>query len=197
MQIFKSTKNTRSLPSGNVKYIRSDVPTVVTEDERAWLLSHRITTVIDLRTDRERAQKPCPLSADARFTYNAIPLAGGDRVPKSPDAVSASYIAMVDAAFDTAIELLLNAEGGVLYFCNAGKDRTGVLTAALLYTLGVSQDEIVADYMLSKANLEEALRELAAKDTSIDIETVTPQPRYIEEFLSWYGGRDGWSVLVK
>lgn len=37
----------------------------------------------------------------------------------------------------------------VLFHCAAGKDRTGVVAALLLAVLGVSQEEILADYLLT------------------------------------------------
>lgn len=186
MPIFKHTKNTRPILENSPKYIRSDVPTVITDGEKDWLLSNGVTTVIDLRTEKERERKHCPLMDDARFSYYFFPLTGGDAVPESPDRVAASYIAMVDVTFRGLMALLLTAKTGVLYFCNAGKDRTGVVSAALLYKLGIPHDAIVADYMVSKANLQEALNEFASKNPSVDIKIITPQARYIEDFLAWY-----------
>jgi protein-tyrosine phosphatase len=37
----------------------------------------------------------------------------------------------------------------MLIACSAGKDRTGVATALLLWSLGVSRDDIVKDYLKS------------------------------------------------
>ena len=188
--IFKSTKNTRPLLSDSLKYIRSDLPVSVTEAEVEWLLSNNITTVIDLRTDREREAKPCPLMLDSRFDYRVYPLSGGDTIPKSPDDVSASYIAMVDGVFDSALSLLLNSQNGVLYFCTVGKDRTGVLSAALLYRLGFARDYVVADYMKSRDNLLPELTSLATKNPEIDLAVITPTERYITEFLEWYAAEE-------
>ncbi|KAI8463692.1 MAG: protein-tyrosine phosphatase-like protein [Monoraphidium minutum] len=39
----------------------------------------------------------------------------------------------------------------VLFFCKAGKDRTGILAALLLSVLGASEEQIVADYVKSDA----------------------------------------------
>ncbi|MBQ8700281.1 MAG: tyrosine-protein phosphatase [Acidaminococcaceae bacterium] len=45
-------------------------------------------------------------------------------------------------------ELLLSMKAGaLLYHCNGGKDRTGIITAFLLTALNVSWDIIAADYM--------------------------------------------------
>ena len=186
MHIFQNTLNTRSVIENSFKYIRSDVPTNITENEKYWLLSNNITTIVDLRTDEERARKQCPLIDDNRFSYYVFTIAGGDKVPPSTDDVSKSYISMVDAQFNTIIEFLLNTKSNVLYFCNAGKDRTGVVSAVLLYKLGMSYEYIVNDYMKSKFNLETLLNEFAIQNQAIDINVITPHKRYIEEFLKWY-----------
>lgn len=33
-----------------------------------------------------------------------------------------------------------------MYYCKAGKDRTGIVTALLLSVLGASDEQILADY---------------------------------------------------
>ena len=186
MHIFQNTLNTRPIIENSFKYIRSDVPTKITENEKDWLLSNNITTIVDLRTDEERVRKHCPLIDDNRFSYYVFTLVGGDKVPTSTDDVSKSYIAMVDTQFDTMIEFLLNTKSNVLYFCNAGKDRTGVVSAVLLYKLGMSPEYIVNDYMKSKFNLEILLNGFARQNPTINIDVITPHKRYIEQFLKWY-----------
>jgi len=152
------------------------------------LLNH-ITTVIDLRTEKEHQKKQCSLIDDSRFSYYIYPVAGGDQVPFKMDDVSKSYMNMVDEEFDDLIDFLLTADSNVLYFCNAGKDRTGVVSAVLLYKLGMSMEYIVDDYMDSKKNLQELLNKMEEQNPAVDIEVITPHKRYIREFLEWYIAR--------
>ena len=44
--------------------------------------------------------------------------------------------------------------GALLYHCNGGKDRTGIITAFLLTALNVSWDIIAADYMETNTVVE-------------------------------------------
>lgn len=44
----------------------------------------------------------------------------------------------------------LQAKGGVLFHCTAGKDRTGVLAALILALIGASREEIAQDYALTR-----------------------------------------------
>ncbi|MBO7293307.1 MAG: tyrosine-protein phosphatase, partial [Clostridia bacterium] len=105
------------------------------------------------------------------------------RLPASPDEVSASYIAMVDETLRDIVGLLLTAKTGVLYFCRAGKDRTGVVSALLLRRLGMPRDYIVRDYMESGSNLAPLLLEYARQSPDVDLEVITPKRRYIADFL--------------
>jgi protein-tyrosine phosphatase len=51
--------------------------------------------------------------------------------------------------FSRYFQALAEADGPVLIHCAAGKDRTGVLAALTHHIAGVSQDDIVADYLLT------------------------------------------------
>jgi protein-tyrosine phosphatase len=54
----------------------------------------------------------------------------------------------------------------VLIHCLSGKDRTGIVTAALLLIIGVSQDIIVQEYLLSEGEVQEELIRIALKGMS-------------------------------
>ncbi len=58
--LLKSTLNTRALPVGGMRYIRSDAPLSLTEKEIQWLLDNDISTLIDLRSAEELKRTPCP-----------------------------------------------------------------------------------------------------------------------------------------
>ena len=71
--LFKNTYNTRSLLPEGFRFIRSDVPNRITEKEVQWLIDHNVTTVIDLRDDKEREQKKCQLINNERITACLLP----------------------------------------------------------------------------------------------------------------------------
>lgn len=184
--IFKNTLNTRSILEDNLKYIRSDVPTQISEEEKNWLLQNDIITIVDLRTDEERIRKECPLSKDMRFKYYCMPVTGGNAVPKSVSDVTKSYIEMVDLQLHNTVDFIMNANSNVIYFCNAGKDRTGVISAILLWKAGMSVEYIIDDYMKSKSNLKEMLEMYVKQHQEIDIHVITPHEQYIRDFIEWY-----------
>jgi hypothetical protein len=70
-----------------------------------------------------------------------------------PESAAEVYVLMLRSgggAYAAALRALV--EPGTLpavYFCMAGKDRTGVFSAVVLGLLGVSDEDIVADYVLT------------------------------------------------
>lgn len=183
--LFKSTMNTRTILKDSLRFIRSDVPNCITEKEITWLIEQNVITIVDLREANERKRKKCSLIDNSSFKYLCMPVTGGSAVPETEDAVSKSYITMADSNMADIVETIMNSDTNVLYFCNAGKDRTGVVSAIILYRMGMSREYIVNDYMKSAENLKELLNEFAEKFPDIKKEIITPQARYIEEFLDW------------
>ncbi|MBR0484720.1 MAG: tyrosine-protein phosphatase [Oscillospiraceae bacterium] len=181
--IFRHTRNTRWIIKNNYRYIRSDVPAEVSESELAFLKNHNILTIIDLRTESEQLKKPCPLKDIPDFRYLSMPVTGGNAVPESPEQVAVSYLAMLDNQMQKIIRTILNADSNVLYFCNAGKDRTGVVSAMLLKHLGYTDDYIIQDYMQSADNLKEMLCQFVKANPEINLEVITPHENYMKQFL--------------
>ena len=85
---------------------------------------------------------------------------------------------------DAILETILNAASNVMYFCTAGKDRTGVVSALLLKRLGISEDVIVEDYMKSKDNLLDMLTSYVKNHPEVDIDIIIPQEENIRQVLS-------------
>jgi protein-tyrosine phosphatase len=51
------------------------------------------------------------------------------------------------------LHVLARAEGVCLLHCYIGKDRTGIVSALLLNVVGVSEADIISDYLQSQENL--------------------------------------------
>lgn len=181
--LFNSTRNTRYLPESGSRYIRSDVPNRLTEEEIQWLRDNNVHTVIDLRTPKETEQKPCSLADKSGFNYYNFPVSGGNSIPESPNQVFVSYLNMVDEAMWKTIDFIEASDSNVLYFCNAGKDRTGVVSALLLSRMNVDRAKIVDDYVQSADNLKAMLQDFANQNPSVGIDVITPCAAYMEAFL--------------
>ena len=181
--LLRSTRNTRALPTGDLRFIRSDFPGKLTDAEIMWLHEHDITTVIDLRDESECKERRCRLEDEDGFIYLHMPVTGGGGVPESPDAVAASYLAMLDEQMDRIIDAIMNAVGNVLYFCHAGKDRTGVVSAVILKRLGFDDRTIIDDYMETKDNLMDVLSKYVKEHPEVDINTIVPREENIIKVL--------------
>lgn len=181
--LFQSTLNTRPLPTGDMRFIRSDCPENLTDEEVAWLLQNQVTTVVDLREKKEYEAIPCRLETEDGFTYYHMPVTGGGDTPKSPEDVVSVYLGMLDNQMDRIIQTIMDAKSNVLYFCGAGKDRTGVVSAVLLKKLGFDDQTIVDDYIKTKENLFAFLTNYVQDHPQVDIRTILPSEKNIRRVL--------------
>ena len=181
--ILQTTLNTRALPTGNLRYIRSDYPGKLTDDEVKWLRKNDITTIVDLREEEEYKIRQCRLEKEDGFTYYHLPVTGGGDIPESPEAVAGTYLGMLDSQMERIISTVMNAESNVMYFCSAGKDRTGVVSAIILRKLGYSDQVIIDDYMETKDNLMDFFTEYGKEHPDLDIEIIIPKEDNIKKVL--------------
>jgi len=136
----------------------------------------RLSDLIDLRSSAElRLDGRGPLEKEP-IAFHHVPLFDGDRPstldPKLQKAMEEMSLAdryfglaeMAKQPIARVVRLVSEAEGGAVYHCAAGKDRTGVISAVLLSALGVSRDLIVADYALSQQNLDAIVERLTASE---------------------------------
>jgi len=181
--ILQTTLNTRALPTGDFRYIRSDYPGKLSDEEVRWLQQNDVTTIVDLREEKEYATRPCRLEKEEGFLYYHLPVTGGGDTPKSPEAVAETYLGMLDDQMERIISTIMNAESNVMYFCSAGKDRTGVVSAVILKRLGYRDQMIIDDYMESKENLMEFLAAYVREHPQLDINIIIPKEENIRRVL--------------
>ena len=181
--LFGSTKNTRPLPGCGLRFIRSDAPLQLTEEEMRWLQDNDVRTVVDLRSEEETESRPCPLEQREGFFYHHLPVTGGGGTPKSRTHLHQVYAGMLDGQMERILHTLLEAQTNAMFFCTAGKDRTGVVAAVLLKTLGADEKTIVEDYMLSGENLREMLEEYAAAHPEAGLDIILPREENIRNIL--------------
>ena len=167
--------------------------------ERGWMeaRNYGIRTILDLRSDGERADDAAvppdfdvvALSLFDDFDSDPAYRAELERRLAGCDVSEAYRVLYTEALhrnrtlFATALEVIANArEGGVLIHCAAGKDRTGLLAALLLRLVGVPTSAVADDYEHSERRLGMAD---AAPTGVIDrvIETVETQHGSVETFF--------------
>ena len=152
------------------RLFRADSLTRLTTTDFDQLGAMGLSTVIDLRTaaevaERGRVEWPAP-----GLSYRHLPML--DVLPdpeeyvewSDPGFVATRYADMLStgaAAVAEALTVLSDASTHpAVIHCAAGKDRTGIISAVVLGLLGVADDDIVADYSLSKAAMTRMLTRL-------------------------------------
>lgn len=117
--------------------------------------SSRLRTVIDLRSESEIRHAAFVQPVASRFH---LPLDNPQRGMTSEDwsnprTVAERYVELLLNGADSVAEILAvltdPASYPVAIHCSGGKDRTGIIAALLLALLGVSDEDIGADYALS------------------------------------------------
>lgn len=141
------------------RVVRTEVPVYLTEAGWRALLAHGVRTVIDLRSPIEIEMDGYTLPAYASgVEHLEIAMLPQDaemsRLLESTTCPGEEYILFVER-YRERIANVLRAmaaarSGGVLYHCQGGKDRTGIITALLLALVGVPEQVIIADYAASQ-----------------------------------------------
>lgn len=179
--------NGKEIKSG--KIIRSNLPCKLTQSDLVYLKEMGINTVIDLRSEEEVKNKKSNFENNQYFNLLHYKINGDGKIPNTCKDVPNSYMEMLEGK-DTIyhiFKVLADGEEGILYFCNAGKDRTGVVTALIMMALGVDKKDIIADYTLSNIYLIDILKEFGEKSENKEMkEIITPKIEYMDQFLIYF-----------
>ena len=199
--LLKTTRNTRDLGGHPAAGGRVTVPDRIWRSDRqerpdpediALLRSKGITTIIDMRTEEDNLTKPSFFRSLEGFTFLNYPIIEGDTIPESVEAVPGSYMNIACSEnMPRILKAIADADTGVMNNCAAGKDRTGVVTAILLMLCGVSDEEITADYMLTKECNRERFELLRKRRPDLDMNIVIPRESYIRDFMDLFRERFG------
>ena len=146
--------------------VRADSVRQLTDDGWRALVDYGVRTLVDLRSDRERADDPpgdIPVDVvhvDVLVENEEVAAEVEERSAAAPDGATATrdvymvFLERYPENFARAVVEVANApEGGVLVHCVGGKDRTGLVVAMLLRLAGVSADAVAVDYALSEERL--------------------------------------------
>ena len=174
------------------RILRSDVQNYPSENDIRLLTERKIRTIIDMRGEKEVQRKPSGFAGREGFAYRNIPIEEGSGIPECVDAVSDSYIKIAESRrMADVFRAIAMAPDGVMFNCTAGKDRTGVVSAVLLGMCGVSDADILADYMHTKTYSAERFALIHENFPEIDMRIVIPSERYMAEFMARLRGKYG------
>jgi protein-tyrosine phosphatase len=129
------------------------------------LRSLGLRTAIDLREPVERDLDPAVLG-DSGAELREWPLIAGAIDLTSEISLPELYAEVIERCGDrlAGAVRLLAAPGALpaVFFCSAGKDRTGIVSALLLSSLGVDDETVAGDYALTEAMMQGELRRQVA-----------------------------------
>jgi protein-tyrosine phosphatase len=149
-------------------FVRSDNARELTPAGWCAASEYGIRAVLDLRSEPERAADPPAHPGFAHRRLSLFDHFDGDPVYRADLLARVAGLGAAEkhrtlyrealeldaARFAEAVGFLAHADGGVLFHCAGGKDRTGVLAALLLRLAGVPVEAIEEDYVRSEARLQ-------------------------------------------
>lgn len=197
---------------------RSDALHRMTAVDAVQLRDLGMASVIDLRAPDEVAHVGIGVIDDVGARYRNLPTRpavlsapsdGGDDADNAePESAAEHYFGYLSegrGCFGGVVETLADpANAPAVFFCNAGKDRTGAVAAMVLGLLGVDDETIAADYALTQEVLDQ-IYAATQRDYPVDVKAwrnLSPDMRFARaetmlEFLGLVRERvGGWEEYV-
>ena len=166
------------------KLIRSGHLWGASENDIKTLFDYGVRHIVDFRTDQEVTDHPDPQIDGVK--YNHWPALSNRRLGVTLEKGAEKELAetmdyflatpgqarkdMIDLyrifieeeaginAYKNFLTMLSKEpQGAVLWHCSFGKDRAGTATMLILETLGVSKEDIIADYLTTNDNIGERM----------------------------------------
>ncbi|WP_457255767.1 tyrosine-protein phosphatase [Pedococcus sp. P5_B7] len=211
------------------RLLRSDNLQDLSESDVEALEQLGVTDVVDLRSHAELTlEGPGPLRArdlthhhhslfrdDVRAVTAQEALAlpwstkdqeKADAQPRLDDDYWAShylgYLTHRPDSVSAALAVVARSRGATIVHCAAGKDRTGTVVGLALSVAGVSDDDVVADYVATGERIELVMARLMARpaygealqDQPVDHHRPRPETmrRILEVLAERHDGAAGW-----
>ncbi len=168
-----------------------------------------VSTIIDLRRINEiDFESESHKKIKENFDYHHISLAPDrefrkeeiEKIISGKISVGQSYRNLIDhyVAVKEIVEVLARAEGSVLYHCQEGKDRTGIVSMIIMGLADVARGDIIADYEISSAHL--GYIERYDEDEPFSVFRIT-DPYYMKEAYDYvirkYGSFEAYLIYAK
>lgn len=147
-------------------FVRSNRLTELTYEDNELLRKYNITDIIDLRgnTNIQSSFISDDNINKDYFNLHYIPLSNieieqyvkeNSQTKEFNYGIGYSYLLKNKEKIKKIFKVLINSEGGVLFHCSAGKDRTGVIAALILGICNVNQLDIIANYQVTSTYMKD------------------------------------------
>lgn len=173
-----NTRDIGGIPAADGRYVkharllRSGALDGATARDLAVLADdYNLRTVVDLRTEEERREKPDPEDELMGVRFENAPVLNTSTLGVTREGGIKGALKMLRAVQDNPAQIMMDIyermvldeasqrgfasffddvlateEGSVLWHCTIGKDRAGLATMLMLHVLGASRDGIMKDY---------------------------------------------------
>ena len=145
----------------------------LSDEERSAVDALDLRFILDLRAKQEAAAHPEYIPEDATYQrvagmydldgaemdFSPAAIAGMSSVGGPESIMRTLYLTMVrdNPALHTLVDLLKSHAAPLYFHCSAGKDRTGVATALILSILGVADDVILENFLITNVYRAETI----------------------------------------
>jgi protein-tyrosine phosphatase len=183
---------------------RSGVMAGLTEADRGEFCHLGVAAIYDLRANHERERRPTQWHVGGDIEYysrdHELSVGALDELIAHGEPLAHTFTDLIHAAYrefpyeqaDSLRELfrlLIAGRVPLLFNCTAGKDRTGVAAALILFALGVPRETIDLDYALTDLSIDKLLAVLSCDSrygrlASLPREHVLPLLRADPEYLA-------------
>lgn len=166
-----------------------------------------IALALDLRSAYEVSQLGKGLLINQAIDYHHFPLLNrpsfGEQDIVSPNRsdLDSFYISTLNreaSKIATAMTILSGeAAYPAVFYCAAGKDRTGLFAAVLLSILGVEDEQIIQDFLLTNNRISDVMQRLRTVPiyseamNNIPPELITAPQEWMERLLDWVRSNHG------
>lgn len=188
-------------------FLRGDALHGLTDEDCDFLYRYGVRTVIDLRSEAEVLRDPDRTCGEGSIAY--VRAALGDEDLSDPDMLEkldeagfhspqdlyASFLENT-ASIRTIFRAMAQApkDSAILFHCNSGKDRSGIISMLLLMLAGVSRADCVSDYIVSYPAIFESENDMQRWEQASEKARRTMQEMYqtmgsfTYEWIASHGG---------
>ncbi|MDL2284488.1 tyrosine-protein phosphatase [Oxalobacter sp. OttesenSCG-928-P03] len=182
------------------KLFRTDELASLTEKDQETLSAIPLAIIVDFRSIKEQQAKPDRLPKST-WRYYLLPITPGKLSDLQDSKIDESimiraYREMVSdseaiAQYREFFRILQSdSNEPVAFHCAAGKDRTGIAAALILYSLGVDEKTIMEDYLLSAGYISGKYAGILKKHPAY-APLLTVRPAYLEAAFQAIRNRHG------
>jgi Protein tyrosine/serine phosphatase len=176
------------------KVFRSEEMSSLTPSDLDYLNNIPLRTVVDFRSEEEIYESPDKIPASVTDCYeltinpgrhssmtdiSMLTTENGEGFMKEIYCSFVTEKAIIDRYKFFFLLLQKESKMPLLFHCTAGKDRTGMGAALFLASLGVDEETIFEDYILSNKQLEDKYKSIIERIPQL-IALLEVRPQYLQ-----------------